>query len=145
MYNSKQDIKVSCNTKNLKKIRGFVNDYLVSIELSDVDRNLIVLAIDEICANKIIHAHGEDEESEISLEIGIQKSPSGIFFNIVDTGVSFEPDNYTEPVLRDLIKEKKKGSLGLVLVQRVMDEVTFRQEKSRNVCRMVKFLQLTDH
>ena len=83
--------------------------------------------------------------SEISLEIGIQKSPSGIFFNIEVTGVSFEPDNYTEPVLRDLIKEKKKGSLGLVLVQRVMDEVTFRQEKSRNVCRMVKFLQLTDH
>lgn len=140
MYQGKQDIKVSCSTKNLKKIRAFVNDYLVSIRIDDVNRNLIVLAIDEICANKIIHAHRENEEEEISLHIDIQQAPSGLVFDVVDTGIGFEPKRYKEPVLKDLVQEKKKGSLGMVLVKRVMDKVTFTQEKSRNVCRMVKFL-----
>lgn len=143
MQPGRQDIKVSCSTKNLKIIRDFVNDYLVSIEVNEVDRNLIVLAIDEVCANKIIHAHGEDEKTEIALQIDIQNAPSGLIFDVIDTGIGFDDQKYKEPSLNDLVKEKKKGSLGMVLVKRVMDKVIFKQEDSRNICRMVKFVDVT--
>lgn len=142
MQQGKQDIKVSCNTKNLKRIRNFVNDYLVSIKVNEVDRNLIVLAIDEVCANKIIHAHEEDDDSEIAIQIDIQHSPSGLVFDVIDSGIGFEESKYVEPTLKSLVRKKKKGSLGMVLVRRVMDKVIFKQEESRNICRMVKFVDI---
>ncbi len=136
----KNTISVGCSRKNLKHIRHFVDGHLLDFKVDDINRNLIVLAIDEICANKIIHAHKENEGDSISLTINIQQAPTGLIFDIIDTGEAFDPLKYKRTNLKTLIKEKRKGSLGMVIVSKVMDEVTFRTENSQNICRLVKFI-----
>ena len=54
-------LRIACSRIHLQQVRDFVRDYLSSRELPEVIVNQVVLAVDEVVANFIIHANGEDE------------------------------------------------------------------------------------
>ena len=125
-------IKVNCTKKNLKLIRDFVTEYLDAYALSDILQNQIVLAVDEICANLIIHANQEDASKYIILSI--QKISNSIEFEITDNGVAFNQTGYKEPNIEEHIRIGKKGGVGIALVNRIMDQVEFKSVKGKNIC-----------
>lgn len=81
-------IRVNCTKKNLKLIRDFVTEYLRALALSDILMNQIVLAVDEICANLIIHANHEDPKKYITLTVHQLKGQ--VKFEIADNGLALD-------------------------------------------------------
>ena len=51
----KFNISVPCEKSNLQRIRAFIIDVLREQQLSDVEVHSMVLAVDEACANLMIH------------------------------------------------------------------------------------------
>ncbi|EMR02671.1 ATP-binding protein [Cesiribacter andamanensis] len=135
----KYSIKVPCCKSKLKTIRSFVDDTLGQYIISDIDLNMLVLAVDEVCANLIVHADKENHLSEECIVLNILVRKNTIVFEVIDfKDHGFDFSNYQEPKLDDLIKSRRKGGLGLMLVRRIMDDVEFKTTNSLNVCRMVK-------
>jgi serine/threonine-protein kinase RsbW len=132
-------IRVNCTKKNLKLIRDFVTEYLQALALSDILMNQIVLAVDEICANLIIHANHEDPTKYILLSIQEQKSQ--LKFEIKDNGLAFQESNYKEPNIEEHIKVGKKGGVGIALVNRIMDKVEFVSNGTQNTCLLYKTIR----
>ena len=130
------DYQVPCSTNRLKEVRSFVNEVLHGYEFSEVDINRMVLAVDEVCSNLIIHSNNCNPDEQIELRIRVDQE--GIVFEIKDQGLAFKPEAYNEPSLREVIRKRKKGGAGLMLVKRIMDEIEFRTENSHNVCRLYK-------
>lgn len=106
------------------------------LQLSDILMNQMVLAVDEICANLIIHANHEDPTKYIELTITEQKDM--LRFEITDNGVAFNQSNYKEPDIKEHVRIGKKGGVGIALVNRIMDKVEFETEGSRNICLLYK-------
>lgn len=129
-------ISIRCNRNNLKHVREFVKSTLSSYPLSDIVLNQMILAVDEICANLIIHANAEDDTKFLHLTIIRQKNE--FLFEIVDNGKSFQKSAYKEPDILDHIRQGKKGGVGIALVNRIMDKVEFISNGQRNVCRLYK-------
>lgn len=129
-------IRVSCTKKNLKLIRDFVTEYLKALALSDILMNQIVLAVDEICANLIIHANHEDPNKYLTLKVQTVKDQ--VKFEIADQGRAFERSNYKEPNIQEHIKMGKKGGVGIALVNRIMDKVEFITDGTQNTCLLYK-------
>lgn len=129
-------IRVSCSKKNLKTIRDFVTQYLSQYDLTDIVLNQIVLAVDEISANLIIHANQED--SSKFMELAIEKENRQLLFEISDNGISFQRSNYKEPDIEEHIRIGKKGGVGIAIVNRIMDKVEFTSSNGRNICRLYK-------
>ncbi|MBW3545134.1 MAG: ATP-binding protein [Bacteroidetes bacterium] len=137
----KYSIKVPCCKSKLKTIRSFVDETLGQYVVSDIDLNMLVLAVDEVCANLIVHADIEDKMSEECIVLNIQVRKNTIVFEVIDhKDRGFDFSNYREPKLEDLVKTRRKGGLGLMLVRRIMDDVEFKTKDHLNVCRMVKKL-----
>jgi serine/threonine-protein kinase RsbW len=135
----KYSIKVPCCKSKLKTIRSFVDDTLGQYIISDIDLNMMVLAVDEVCANLIVHADYENNTSEECIVLNILVRKNTIVFEVIDFKENgFDFSTYKEPKLDDLIKSRRKGGLGLMLVRRIMDDVEFKTTNSLNVCRMVK-------
>lgn len=132
-------IRVNCTKKNLKPIRDFVTGYLHSLSLSDIVMNQIVLAVDEICANLIIHANHEDPSKFISLTIDLLKGM--IRFEISDDGLAFNSSAYKEPDIAEHVKKGRKGGVGMALVKNIMDKVEFRSSGGRNTCLLYKMIK----
>ncbi|MDX5421631.1 MAG: ATP-binding protein [Hymenobacteraceae bacterium] len=129
-------IEVNCTKKNLKLIRDFVTEYLRTLTLSDILMNQIVLAVDEICANLIIHANHEDPTKFITLTVKEQQDM--LKFEISDNGIAFRRSEYKEPDIEENIRMGKRGGVGIALVNRIMDKVEFTTNGTRNTCLLYK-------
>lgn len=140
------NIQVSCCTGELQTIRDFVYDKLKGYSLSDVVLNQLILAVDEICANLIIHSHDCNPNHTIELAISV-KECGEITFEIYDQGKGFDFPAYREPCIKDIIKKRKKGGVGLLLVKRIMDRIEYEysDETQCNIYRLQKFSKETSH
>lgn len=141
----KYSLKVPCSKSKLKTIRAFVDETLGQYSISDVDLNMLVLAVDEICANLIVHSYNTTNTSDcIELHINVEEN-EGIAFEIVDrNNEGFNIINYREPMIKELVKSRRKGGLGLMLVKRIMDEVQFKSSGNGNICRLYKRMPLIE-
>ena len=112
---------------------------LVGANLGEVETHKMVLAVDEICANLIIHANNCDASKNLNVSVDIIPSKK-VVFSIRDQGKSFDFESYTEPEMDKIVSSRRKGGLGLILVRRIMDHIEFTTEKNYNICRLVKKL-----
>ena len=134
----KYNFKAPCSKKKLRAIRNFIGKNLKKHDLDDIEINMIVLAVDEVCANLIIHSHDCDPNESLELNMNIDAKREGVTFEIIDRGEGFNILNYKEPTLDDIVKNKKKGGLGLMLVKRIMDHIEFQSSPKKNVCKLYK-------
>ncbi len=134
------NFKTSCKREELKEIRKFVSEVLSDIGFSEVDINKVVLAVDEVCANLIIHSNkcNPDECLEIHID---QSKAKKVIFEIIDYGEGFNYNNYKEPNLEEIVRRRKKGGLGIMLVKKLMDSVEFSSQGNKNICRLEKWFK----
>lgn len=104
--------------------------------MDDVESHKMILAVDEICANLIIHANSSDPNKQLNVAINV--NDDRIIFTIKDKGKTFDITKYKEPAMDHIISTGRKGGLGLILVRRIMDDIEFSTEKNYNICRLVK-------
>ena len=133
-------LTISCKKDNLTLIRQFVSESLGRYQIPEIERHKLILAIDEVCANLIIHSNHCNEQE--TLEVDLQVDPhQKITFTIIDAGTGFDISKYQEPTIDEIISSKRKGGLGLMLVKRIMDQIEFTTEKNHNICKLVKKLK----
>ena len=129
--------KIGCSLENLKGMRDFIRKSLRSHVVSDVELNEIVLALDEMCSNLIIHAHQCNPDHHLELFIQVPEKRK-LVFEIMDDAVMFDINRFHEPDIENLIHDKRKGGLGIRLVKSIMDEVHYGTRDGRNVCTLTK-------
>lgn len=129
--------KVGCNIENLKGVRDFIRKALKDHGVSDLQVSELVLALDEMCSNLMIHSHrcNPDELFEIHIDM---KKGKPIIFEIIDDGNTFDINLFAEPELGNLVHEKRKGGLGIRLVKSIMDKIEYRHCDGKNICRLTK-------
>lgn len=135
----KHRIIIPCEKEKLESVRIFVQRQLDTYGLSEIESHKLVLAIDEVCANMIIHSNNCDPNESLELEMKFKKNEN-IIFVIRDKGKSFDINAYKEPSMQEIISSKRKGGLGLMLVKRIMDKIEFTTENNYNICRLTKKL-----
>jgi serine/threonine-protein kinase RsbW len=128
---------IGCSLSNLKGVREFIRNSLKGHGVSDLEMGAIVLALDEMCSNLMIHAHHCNPDHQIALNIHIPEKGHFIF-EIIDDGSMFDINQFHEPELDSLVHEKRKGGLGIRLVKSIMDKIEYVKEDGKNICRLTK-------
>lgn len=137
--NKNNELVVSSSTDNLSVIRDFIRAAAFGAGLSHDAVGKIILAVDEACTNVIKHAYNYSPDGEIIIKTSIVKSKFVI--TITDYGKSFDPMLIPEPDLKESIKQKKVGGLGMYLMKRLMDEVDYKvSPRKKNQVTLVKYL-----
>ncbi|MBL7833725.1 MAG: ATP-binding protein [Cyclobacteriaceae bacterium] len=137
----KYKYKVGCSLENLQGIRDFIRTSLKNHGISELEISEMVLALDEMCSNLMIHAHDCNPDELFDLEIAIDKNKP-VVFEIIDDGSVFDINQFNEPSMDNLIHEKRKGGLGIRLVKSIMDSVEYGKSGNKNICRLVKRVQV---
>lgn len=129
-------VSIPSRTDLLKMIVELTNH--ISI-LNNFDSNMshkISLAVDEAITNVIKHSYKSKEDHEIIVEYYPDKK--GLLIKIRFSGIP--PKLRKSQVnIRNLIKEKKKGGLGVELIKKIMDSVEYKVENNQNCCEMIKW------
>ncbi len=131
--------KVGCNIENLKGVRDFIRSALKKHGVPDLQISELVLALDEMCSNLMIHSHQCNPEELFEVHI-ILKKGSPVVFEIIDDGNTFDINQFAEPDLGNLVHQKRKGGLGIRLVKSIMDKIEYQNRNGKNVCRLIKHI-----
>jgi serine/threonine-protein kinase RsbW len=96
----------------------------------------VALAVDEAATNVIEHAyHGATDRS---FEVRYEDRDAEFQVEVVDTGAMVDPRAMPRVDLDRYVTERRTGGLGVHLMEKIMDSVTFQRSARRNVCRLVK-------
>ncbi len=125
-----------CQTSALSELRTFLQQALKRASLDEIEKHQVTLAVEEVCANLIIHSHRCNPKDIIQLEI--KHLEEKLIFEITDQGEAFNILEYQVPDLRKVMIEKRKGGLGIILVKKIMDEIEFESKNGTNTCRLIK-------
>jgi len=115
----KQTVEFSSHTANLALMRHCVRDFLNGYPLSEKERLLMVLGVDEACTNVIRYAYRLRDDQLICLQMeGLRKC------------VRVRLRDYGEQVSSHEMKGRaydmiKPGGLGLYLIRNAFDEVDY--------------------
>lgn len=135
----KYKYNIGCSLDNLLGARDFIRKSLKRHVSSEVTLNEIVLALDEMCSNLMVHAHNCDPDHLLELTIKTEPKKK-LIFEIQDDGTVFDINAFQEPTLENLISVKRKGGLGIRLVKSIMDSIEYQTRDGKNVCRLTKQL-----
>ena len=117
-----------------------MRSFLLNAQRSDLVVNQVVLAVDEVVANFIIHANGEDTTQFLELLLVLAGSNLDIEIEDYGSTLFLPPGKVANPDLRAYIQQGRKGGMGMALVSRIMDQVEFFERNSHTVCHLTKIL-----
>jgi serine/threonine-protein kinase RsbW len=124
---------------NLDEIREFVGEAARQVGFSDKDIYAIQLAADEASSNIIEHAYAGIEGGKIEIDLNI--SDKVLKITMRDQGKSFDPSSVPEPNIKADLSERKIGGLGMYLMRKLMDEVSYTTSPEKgNILIMIKRL-----
>jgi len=137
-------LEVSAHTRNLALVREFLHAAIKRSALPPADINKVVLAVDEAVANTI--QHGYEGRDPGSVEILIDADADKFAVRVRDSGVSFDTAKGSEAKaeldLQKHIASGNKRGLGLFIMRKVMDEVSYSsREGERNELLLVKYIK----
>lgn len=133
-------IRISCSRQNLQRVRDFVRGFLLNAQRSDLVVNQVVLAVDEVVANFIIHANGEDTSQFLDLLLVLADHHLDIEIEDHGSNLYLPAGKVANPDMRAYIQQGRKGGMGMALVSRIMDQVEFFERNSHTVCHLSKTL-----
>jgi serine/threonine-protein kinase RsbW len=129
-------LKVPSRTEFLAVVRD-VTRFMA--EVAGFDRGAaeeIALAVDEAVTNVIEHAYGRATDRVV--ELRYEDRGEDLRVDVVDNGATIDPKAMPRVDLDQYVSDGRKGGLGVHLMSKIMDSVTFRRSARRNVCCLIR-------
>ncbi len=142
-FPKKPELKISIPAKTglLKMIVDLTKHMATINEFGKKESQKIALAVDEAITNIIKHSYHYDENFDIIMEFYTTKKQDkkGLKILLIFSGEPPVLDNSAIDINK-MIKEKKKGGIGVEIMKRIMDSVEYKSIKNKNYCEMVKWI-----
>jgi len=134
------EITLHAQKDNFSALMDFVDDFAKKIGFSKSELYRINLAAEEVIINVINYAYpqGKGQITLIGTEVTIPKK--GIKLQIRDDGISFNPLIKSDPDINQDIKDRPIGGLGIHLVKKTANEISYQRENHTNALTIVFYL-----
>ena len=129
-------LTVPSETSFLGLIREVTRKMAETAGFDEGTADQLALAVDEAATNVIEHAYRGAVDREV--EIRVEDRGPEFQVEVLDSGATVDPRTVPDVDLRRYVSERRTGGLGMHLMEKIMDSVTFRRSAGRNVCRLVK-------
>ncbi len=137
------ELKIASKTENLSVIGEFVEDALKKNKILDDIIEEVLISADEAATNIIIHSYKLDPNGYIRIKLTVDKDK--IVLSLYDKGNIFNPEKVAVPILTQKLEDRKLGGLGIFLMKKFMDEVTYffknTDSRNENEVKMVKYIK----
>ena len=134
-----KDITVDATLDNLEVVQNFVSEELESQGCSMKVMMQIEIAVEEIYVN-IVHYAYNPEIGKATIRCEVTEDPMQVIIQFMDSGVPFDPLAKEDADITLSAEERQIGGLGIFMVKKSMDEVTYEYKNGQNILRIRKEL-----
>jgi len=130
--NAMKKITVEATIENIEVITEFTDRELEALDCPIRPLMQIRVAIDEIVSNIARNAYAPGTGT-ITVVFSFDETERMAELTFIDEGVPFDPLQREDPDITLSAAERPIGGLGIMLVRKTMDEMTYRREEGKNI------------
>lgn len=134
-----KSITVEAKIENVDKVTEFVNEVLEEKDCPLKVQMQLDVAIDEIFGNIAYYAYGKGS-GNATIQIEMEDNPPKITLTFIDQGIHYNPLESKDPDITLDIEDREIGGLGIFLVKKTMDELSYEYVDGQNILTMKKEL-----
>lgn len=132
-----KELTIAATVENIEAVTDFVNQQLEELACPMKAQMQINIAIDELFSN-IAHYSYNPEIGQATVRVEVMENPLAVSITFIDNGVPFDPLSKEDPDLTLSAEERQIGGLGIYMVKKSMDEITYEYKDGQNILSIKK-------
>ena len=131
------ELVIEAKTENLDRVIGFVDEQLEAADCPVKTQMQIDVAVEEIFVNIASYAYVPNT-GNATLRVDVHDDPAAVTLIFSDSGIPFDPLAKEDPDVTLSIQERPIGGLGIFMVKKSMDDVSYEYKDGHNVLTIKK-------
>ena len=127
-----KELTIAATVDNIDAVTAFVDEQLEALDCPIKAQMQINIAIDELFGNIAHYAYNPDV-GEATVRVEVKEDPLSVMITFIDGGVPYDPLASEDPDITLSAEERAIGGLGIFMVKKSMDEITYRYEDEKNI------------
>ena len=132
-----KELTLEARVENIDAATDFINGELKALGCPMKVQTQIDIALDEVLANVASYAYPHGI-GEVTVRLETETEPRAAVITILDRGIPFDPLKNDDPDVTLSLEEREIGGLGVFLVKKTMDEVSYEHRDGKNILRLKK-------
>jgi serine/threonine-protein kinase RsbW len=132
-----QRICVASHAAQLPVLTRFLQEFWSAARLPPAESMTFELALEEVFMNVVMHG---SPVVGAPVEVSVMLCDGGLTLIVESEGPAFDPLLLPAPDVAASLEDRKVGGLGVFLVRKIMDAVSYQRVAARNQLRMTKRL-----
>ena len=134
-----KELTITATVENIETVTDFVNEQMEELDCPMKAQMQIDIAIDELFGN-IAHYAYHPEVGNATVRVEVTEEPLAVIVTFIDRGVPYDPLNAAEPDITLSAEDRQLGGLGIYMVKKSMDEISYEYKDGKNILSIKKKL-----
>ena len=134
-----KELTIAATVENIGTVTDFVNEQLEALDCPVKAQMQIDIAVDELFGN-IAHYAYHPEVGNATVRVEVTEEPLAVIVTFIDKGMPYDPLRAVEPDITLSAEERNLGGLGIYMVKKSMDEITYEYKDGKNILSIKKKL-----
>ena len=134
-----KELTIAATVENIGIVTDFVNEQLEALDCPMRAQMQIDIAIDELFGNIAHYAYNPDV-GNATVRVEVTEEPLAVIITFIDGGVPYDPLKAADPDITLSAEERQIGGLGIYMVKKSMDEITYEYKDGKNILSIKKKL-----
>ena len=132
-----KEMTIAAKVENIEAVTDFVNEQLEALDCPMKAQMQIDIAIDELFGN-IAHYAYNPEIGNATVRVEVTGDPLAVVITFIDNGVPYDPLAKADPDTTLSAEERDIGGLGIYMVKKSMDEISYKYQDGKNILTIKK-------
>jgi anti-sigma regulatory factor (Ser/Thr protein kinase) len=132
-----KELTVDALVENIAPVTDFVDELLESYDCPMKAEMQINIAIDELLSNIAQYAYNPDV-GPATIKVEVVQDPLAVVITFIDSGVPYDPLAKADPDVTLSAEQRAMGGLGIYMVKKSMDDITYEYKNGQNILRIKK-------
>lgn len=131
-----ETLTIKNDVHEVKRFSEFMKSAIEKLNVDTSQARQLRLAVEEAVVNVIEYAYPIDSEGDII--INMMYDGNILRFQIIDTGVAFDPTTKQRTDTTLSAEDRQIGGLGILLVRELMDSINYERIDGKNILTLTK-------
>ena len=132
-----KELTVEATPENVEKVIGFIDEMLEEYGCGMKAQMAVDVAVDELFSN-IAHYAYNPETGYATVRVDVVNDPLAVEITFIDNGVPYDPLAKADPDTTLSLEEREVGGLGIFIVKKSMDMVSYEYKDGKNILTIKK-------
>ena len=135
-----KELTINATIENVAAVTAFVDEQLEKLNCPMKTQMQVDIAIDELFGNIANYAYNP-EIGAATVRVEVTDNPLAVVITFIDNGVPYDPLAKADPDTTISAEQREIGGLGIYMVKKSMDDISYEYKDGQNILRIKKNLQ----